>query len=718
MKRVFQEEQQAESLLHLILDKMGDAVVVVDTSERIVLVNPAACRMLGLKPLAEDPAQTLCAFDLLRSDGMIECPLAERPLARALRGETVDGFLGKVRPATRAREGAWVSANARPLFDTAGMQTGAMAVFHDITPLFEAKRALQRSQDDFRLLVEASVDYAIMMIDPDGFIRSWNSGAELIFGRAAQQAIGRRVVDIFTPEDLALGEPLREFEQAKTLGRSEDDRWHLRADGSRFWASGVVTALRADNGSLRGFVKILRDETPQRLAQEQTQFLANHDALTGLPNRVQFSNQLHNAIAASERSNVPFSLLLLDLDRFKHVNDTFGHHAGDLLLKEVALRIVSSMRETDFVARLGGDEFVIVQRDVAQPEAAEGLARKLVLELGRPYRIDSQEIAGGASIGIGIYPGDARTSVELLKCADLALYRAKNTGRRTYQFHAAERGSGQSWRRNREAALRAAFEQSRFELYYQPQVDLQSWKISAVEALLRWRVSDTELVLPADFLCVAEESGLIVQLGEWALREACTSMRRWQCGGMGELRLSVNCSARQFGDPDFVARIPAILKETGMELSSLEIEVPETMFARHPEIRERLAELRAQGIRLAVDNFGAGTIALADFKDLEIDALKIDKIFVQHLPHRREDSAITAAIISLAHNLGIGVVAGGVETAEQLAYLTSRGCTGAQGFLFSPPLPADRLDELMRNGLWSRINAGLGGDLPPPPALR
>lgn len=718
MKRVFQEEQQAESLLHLILDKMGDAVVVVDTSERIVLVNPAACRMLGLKPLAEDPAQTLCAFDLLRSDGMIECPLAERPLARALRGETVDGFLGKVRPATRAREGAWVSANARPLFDTAGMQTGAMAVFHDITPLFEAKRALQRSQDDFRLLVEASVDYAIMMIDPDGFIRSWNSGAELIFGRAAQQAIGRRVVDIFTPEDLALGEPLREFEQAKTLGRSEDDRWHLRADGSRFWASGVVTALRADNGSLRGFVKILRDETPQRLAQEQTQFLANHDALTGLPNRVQFSNQLHNAIAASERSNVPFALLLLDLDRFKHVNDTFGHHAGDLLLKEVALRIVSSMRETDFVARLGGDEFVIVQRDVAQPEAAEGLARKLVLELGRPYRIDSQEIAGGASIGIGIYPGDARTSVELLKCADLALYRAKNTGRRTYQFHAAERGSGQSWRRNREAALRAAFEQSRFELYYQPQVDLQSWKISAVEALLRWRVSDTELVLPADFLCVAEESGLIVQLGEWALREACTSMRRWQCGGMGELRLSVNCSARQFGDPDFVARIPAILKETGMELSSLEIEVPETMFARHPEIRERLAELRAQGIRLAVDNFGAGTIALADFKDLEIDALKIDKIFVQHLPHRREDSAITAAIISLAHNLGIGVVAGGVETAEQLAYLTSRGCTGAQGFLFSPPLPADRLDELMRNGLWSRINAGLGGDLPPPPALR
>lgn len=718
MKRVFQEEQQAESLLHLILDKMGDAVVVVDTSERIVLVNPAACRMLGLKPLAEDPAQTLCAFDLLRSDGMIECPLAERPLARALRGETVDGFLGKVRPATRAREGAWVSANARPLFDTAGMQTGAMAVFHDITPLFEAKRALQRSQDDFRLLVEASVDYAIMMIDPDGFIRSWNSGAELIFGRAAQQAIGRRVVDIFTPEDLALGEPLREFEQAKTLGRSEDDRWHLRADGSRFWASGVVTALRADDGSLRGFVKILRDETPQRLAQEQTQFLANHDALTGLPNRVQFSNQLHNAIAASERSNVPFALLLLDLDRFKHVNDTFGHHAGDLLLKEVALRIVSSMRETDFVARLGGDEFVIVQRDVAQPEAAEGLARKLVLELGRPYRIDSQEIAGGASIGIGIYPGDARTSVELLKCADLALYRAKNTGRRTYQFHAAERGSGQSWRRNREAALRAAFEQSRFELYYQPQVDLQSWKISAVEALLRWRVSDTELVLPADFLCVAEESGLIVQLGEWALREACTSMRRWQCGGMGELRLSVNCSARQFGDPDFVARIPAILKETGMELSSLEIEVPETMFARHPEIRERLAELRAQGIRLAVDNFGAGTIALADFKDLEIDALKIDKIFVQHLPHRREDSAITAAIISLAHNLGIGVVAGGVETAEQLAYLTSRGCTGAQGFLFSPPLPADRLDELMRNGLWSRINAGLGGDLPPPPALR
>ena len=833
------------SVTRSILDGMGDAVVVSDVSERLVLVNPAAQRMLGLHPVEEGAGQTFRSFVLMNADGTSEYPPDARPLVVALRGEKVDGFLAMIRPhGEEGRSEVWVSINARPLLDSDGMVAGAVAVYHDITELrrrareavdqaqrlrehaslldlsrdaimvrttgdvitywnrsagrlygygrdeavgevshvllktrfpapleeiraalygqghwegrlqhvskdgrqltvhsqwvmetvegqpgriletntditqlVETERALQHSQEDFRMLIEASVDYAIMMVDPQGVIRSWSTGAERTFGLTAQQAIGLPAAELFTPEDQEFGEPLREFQEAAQQGRSEDDRWHVRADGSRFWAAGVVTPLRSPEGGLRGFVKILRDQTPQRLAQEQTQFLANHDSLTGLPNRVQFSNNLHNAIAASERSKVPFALLLLDLDRFKYVNDTFGHHTGDMLLKEVALRIMSSIRETDFAARLGGDEFVIVQRDVSQPEAAEGLARKLVLELGRPSHIDAHEVMSGTSIGISIYPRDARNSVELLKCADLALYRAKEMGRHTYQFHTAELRSEQDWRRDRETALRSALASHRFELYYQPQVDLNSWKISTVEALLRWKASDMELVLPADFLGIAEESGIIVQIGEWALREACASIRRWQRQGMGELRLSLNCSARQFNDPEFVARIPAILRDAGVAPSLLEVEVPEMMLAQHPEIRDRLAALRALGIRLAIDNFGTGTTALMDFKDFGIDTLKIDKAFVQHLPHRREDSAITSAIISLAHNLGIGVVAGGVETAEQLAYLKARNCTGAQGFIFSPPLPQDKFEELMQHGLWSRINAGLDGLNPPPPEL-
>lgn len=574
----------------------------------------------------------------------------------------------------------------------------------DITQQVQTERALKQSQEDLRLMVEASTDYAIIMIDPSGVIRSWNSGAERILGLAAQEAIGMASSSLFTEEDRHMGEPLRELDEARTLGRSEDDRWHVRRDGARFWATGVVTPLWNPDGSLRGYTKIMRDQTAQRLAEEQTRFLANHDGLTGMPNRVNFSNRLHQAMALSQRNNLPLALLLLDLDRFKHVNDTFGHHTGDLLLKEVAQRILSSLRETDFVARLGGDEFVIIQTDVSQPEAAETLARKLVLELGRPYLLDDQEVLSGASIGICVYPKDARNSVELLKRADLALYRAKSAGRHTFQCYTDELISVHNGKKDRETALRAALQNHQFELYYQPQVDLRSWKISTVEALLRWNANDLEIVLPADFLDIAEQTGLIVEIGEWALREAGHQVRRWQAQGMNDLRLSVNCSARQFSDPMFVKRVPSILRDAGITPASLEIEVPESMLAQHPEIKERLAELRSYGIRLTIDNFGTGAIALIDLKDVGIDVLKIDKAFVQHLPHRREDSAITAAIISLAHNLGISVVAGGVETAEQLAYLKARDCTSAQGFIFSPPVPAEQFEALMLNGRWSRIN--------------
>ncbi|MGH8808312.1 MAG: putative bifunctional diguanylate cyclase/phosphodiesterase, partial [Noviherbaspirillum sp.] len=573
----------------------------------------------------------------------------------------------------------------------------------DITQQVQTERALKQSQEDFHMLVEASTDHAIIMVDPAGVIMSWNSGAERILGYGAQDAIGCNIGSLFTAEDRAAGEHLRVLEEARIKGRSDDDRWQLRKDGSRFWAAGAVTPLLSRDGSLRGFVKIMRDETAQRLAEEQTHFLANHDALTGLPNRVNFSNQLHQSIALSQRTGVPLALLLLDLDRFKQVNDTFGHHTGDLLLKEVALRIVSSIRETDFVARLGGDEFVIIQADVSQPEAAETLARKLVQELGLPYELEAQEVSSGTSIGLCVYPKDGRNSVELLKRADLALYRAKHAGRHTYEFYTSDLVSKETWKKDREAALRAALKNHQFELYYQPSVDLGSWTISAVEALLRWNATERETVLPNQFLDIVEQTGLIVEIGEWALREACHQVRRWQALGQRELRLAVNCSARQFGDPKFVALIPAILHDAGITPSSLELEVPEAMLAQHPEIKEQLSVLRTLGIRLTIDNFGTGATALIDFTDFQIDALKIDKAFVQHLPHRREDSAITSAIINLAHNLGISVIAGGVETPEQLAYLKARDCTGAQGFIFSPPLPAHELEELMQSGSWSRI---------------
>jgi diguanylate cyclase (GGDEF)-like protein/PAS domain S-box-containing protein len=709
-KELEQVVQHQANITKSILDSMADAVVVADLAENLILVNPAAQRLLTLKPVEAGTRQSFRAFEVCQEDMTTRYPDSDRPLSRALRGEQVDDMIVFVR-CTDAGKGVWLSANARPLMDRSGVLIGGVVVFHDITELREREEALARqalalrqSQENYRLLVESSTDYAMLMLDSGGTILSWSAGAEIILGHTAEQAVGQPLSAIFTGEDREMGQPLHELEVARTRGRSEDNRWHLRRDGSRFWAVGVVTPLWNADGSLRGFVKIMRDQTSQRLAEEQTQFLANHDMLTGLPNRVNFSNQLHQFIAVSQRSQAPVTVLLLDLDRFKYVNDTFGHHTGDLLLKEVADRISSSLRETDFVARLGGDEFVVLQTDGPQPAAAEALARRLINELGRPYLLEGQEVLCGSSIGISAYPKDARNSVELLKKADLALYRAKNERRGSYHFYTAQLSSESASRKDREDALRDALKNQQFELYYQPQIDLNNWRVSSVEALLRWHPTDLELLLPGDFLAVAEETGIIVEIGEWALRQASTQVRKWQEMGLTGLRLSLNCSARQFSDPKFMTMIPPILHETGFAADCLELEISESMVARQPDIREQLHELRVQGVRITIDNFGTGTIPLIDLKDLEIDVLKIDKEFIQHLPHRREDSAITSAIISLAHDLGIGVAAGGVETAEQLAYLQARDCMNVQGFIFSPPIPAEKFEQLMLSGHWSRIN--------------
>lgn len=830
-KKLEDELRRQVGINRSILDSMAAAVAVADLSERLILVNPAAQRLLDVRSVEIDAEQSFLSIALFKPDRKTVYQGHERPLTRALRGEHVDGLLAFIQHAG-VPEGAWVSANARPLKDGAGRSIGGVVIFHDISELkrreettaqqalmlqeqaslldlahnaimvrspaddlitywnrgaeklykyskdealgqvshlllktrfpmplgqiqetvkrngfwegelvhlardgreitvlsewvldsdgagplryletntditqrVQTERALRQSQENYQLLVESSTDYAIIMMSPDGAILSWNQGAEHILGLSQQEALGQHMSKLFTAEDQQTGEPVRELEEARLAGRSEDDRWHMRRDGSRFWATGVVTPLWNEDGSLRGYVKIMRDKTSQRVEEERTQFLANHDALTGLPNRVSFSNQLHKALALSDRTNLPLVVLLLDLDRFKHVNDTFGHHTGDLLLKEVALRIMSSIRETDFVARLGGDEFVIIQTDVTQPRAAETLARKLIRQLGQPYLLDGQEVLSGTSIGIGVYPKDAKNSVELLKKADLALYRAKHAGRGTFQVYTPDLAMESTWKRDQARTLRRALENHQFQLYYQPQIDLSTWKISTVEALLRWQATEMEMMLPVDFLKIAEETGVIIEIGEWALRQACEQVRKWQAQGMSDLRISVNCSARQFSDPRFVALIPSILESVGLAPAFLEIEVSETMLAEHPLIKEQLAELRSLGIRITIDNFGTGNTALMEFVDFEVDTLKIDKAFVQHLPHRREDSAVASAIIGLARELGVAVVAGGVETAEQLAYLKARDCTSAQGFIFSPPISADKFEELALGGNWSRIN--------------
>lgn len=823
------EARRQVSITTSVLDSMADAVAVADRAGNLLMINPAGRRLLNMPASDTRSGQSFRDYDLFHEDGVTRFSEDERPLARALRGESPGDVVARVSH-EGSPQGPWISANGRPLIDSSGELAGGVVVFHDITrqrereamlaaqaealreqaslldltrdavlarnlddvitywnggaerlygysakeaigqrsrellqtvfspPLAQimqilavdkywagqlvhktkggkevivfsqwsaemregeayryletntnitdrvkTERELHQVQESYRLLVENSTDFAIITTDVLGNIQTWNAGAENILGLSDEEAVGHHISEIFTPEDRTTDQPKHELDNARLHGRAEDNRWHLKRDGSRFWASGVVMPLWNDDGRLRGFVKIMRDQTYQRLAEEQIHFFANHDMLTGLPNRVYFSSELHKSIVASRRSQIPLAILLLDLDRFKSVNDTFGHHTGDLLLKEVAMRIRSTLREDDFVARLGGDEFVVIQVDVTQPHSAETLAGKLVERLGQPYQLDGSQIVTGASVGISTCPLDGSDVVDLLKKADLALYRAKSHGRGTWRFYQHPPTGDAAWAAEREDVLRHALANNEFVLYYQPQIDLDTWKISSVEALLRWKMQGVDMVLPNDFLGMAEESGIIVEIGEWALAEACRQVKHWQERGMYGLRIAVNCSAQQF-TTDFIERMTPILRAAGLPDNSLELEVRESMLTSVTGIKSQLRALRALGVRITIDNYGTGTNPLIDLKDFEVDGLKIDRAFVEHLPHRRKDSAIASAIISLAQSLGIDVSAGGVETAEQLAYLKARACTSAQGYIFSAPLPADELETLMMEGHWSRMN--------------
>lgn len=468
----------------------------------------------------------------------------------------------------------------------------------DIIRRVQMERVVQQTQEDYRLLVETSTEFAMIITDPDGIIVNWNIGAEKIIGTPHHEAIVQSISHIFTPEDRRIGQPWHELEKAKETGRAEDMRWHITRNGNRFWGNGVVMPLWNEDGSLRGFTKIMRDQTADRLVEE----------------------------------------------------------------------------------------------------------------LGRPYHLEQHEVQSGTSVGIGIYPSDAKDTVELMKRADLALYRAKSAGRGTFHFYTADLLANEEWEQSRERKLREALWNRGFKLYYQPQIDLENWKITTVEALLRWQASDRELILPGDFLDLAEEIGTIVEIGKWVLRNACRQLRQWQEQGMPDLRISVNCSAQEFSNPEFVKTIVPILEETRLTGSFLELEVSEAMLAR-PESRSRFAELRKLGVRITLDNYGTGTSALTDLTQFEIDSLKIDKTFIQRLPHRHKDTAIASSIINLAHNLGINVAAGGVEIPEQLTYLKSKHCDSTQGFIFSPPLPVEEFEALMLTGHWSRINSSVPSSL-------
>ena len=432
-------------------------------------------------------------------------------------------------------------------------------------------------------------------------------------------------------------------------------------------------------------------------ANRKLHHMALHDSLTRLPNRSLLEDRICQAIASSERSGKGFAVMFLDLDRFKTINDSLGHHYGDKLLQGVAERLSQALRAEDTVARLGGDEFVVLLVDVATPTVAANVAQKLLDRLALPIAVEGQEQIVSVSIGISLYPEDGTQLRDLMSNADSAMYHAKKMGRANFQFFTPQMNAAAGARLALERDLRRALDQGEFELHYQPKVDVASGAVHAMEALVRWRSPERGLVPPNDFIPVAEDIGLIIPLGAWVLREACRQNCAWQRAGLPPLRVAVNLSAYQFAQsnlPDFVA---GVLAETGMAANCLELEVTESVVMHNPaEAALILERLHAQGIHISVDDFGTGYSSLSYLKQFRLDTLKIDRSFVRHISSDADDAAIVRSVIALAHSLRLRVIAEGVETDEQLAYLRHLGCDQYQGYLSSKPLPAAEFEAMMR----------------------
>ncbi|WP_317205356.1 EAL domain-containing protein [Janthinobacterium sp.] len=466
--------------------------------------------------------------------------------------------------------------------------------------------------------------------------------------------------------------------------------------GALRWFNVNGEPLFDEQGAFQGYRGTGAEITERKLAEQRIQHIAHHDVLTGLPNRALLRERLTQAIAYAERAGEPLWVLLIDLDRFKFVNDSLGHKAGDLLLKTVAARLQAGLRESDTVARLSGDEFVAILSQ--RPDEALGgeIVQRLMDRVAQPVTLEGKEFLITCSIGVAVHAPGGEAAHQLIERADIAMYSAKKEGRNTFRFYAAAMNEAAQERMRIEGALRNALEREEFVLHYQPQVDLRSGRIVGAEALLRWRHPELGMVAPDRFIALAEETGLIVPIGAWVMRRACAQNKAWQEAGLGPLRIAVNLSARQFGEAGLVDAIGAVLAKTALAPADLELELTESVFMTDAGLAvSQLHALKALGVQLSIDDFGTGYSSFSYLRRFPIDVLKIDRTFIHDIASDAGDAAIVAAIIALAHNLKLRVIAEGVETQAQLDYLRLRGCDEMQGYFFSRPLAAEQFRELL-----------------------
>lgn len=585
-----------------------------------------------------------------------------------------------------------VEFSARPI--AIGGRLYIQSICRDMTERKQAEEQQRQAATVFDNTMEA-----IMIADAERNILAVNKAYTKITGYEPEEVVGKN------PRLNQSGKHDQDFyreiwQTLERTGQWQGELWNRRKDGELYPVWENISVVKDDKGRITHHIAVMADISPIKQAEERLTYLAHYDALTELPNRLTFTTNLEHALERAKRHQRKVALLFLDLDHFKLINDTLGHAAGDRLLEVIAKRLKNSVRAEDLAARLGGDEFTVILEEINHPEDAALLAEKIILAVAGPVRVGDHEVVTSTSIGISIYPDDASSAGDLAKAADTAMYRAKNRGRHTYEFYTSELTAQALQRLSTENGLRHALAHDEFILYYQPQIELATGKTLGLEALLRWQCPESGIILPDQFIGVAEDSGLIDAIGECVLNKAFAQARHWREAGLPPMRIAINLSGHQIIYGHLLATVRSALAQNGFKSGDtlFELEITETVLQSGESVVTTLQELQKLGFSIAIDDFGTGYSSLSHLKNLPVDTLKIDRAFLRNIPYDSNNRAITAAIISMGHSLGLKVVAEGVETTAQLDFLRQQGCDEAQGFLFSKPVPAEHMAAFLAQG--------------------
>lgn len=666
--------RESEERYRLLVENQSDLVVKVDPQGRFQFVSPSYCETFGKTPgellgktflplVHEDDRATTTEGMRALFSPPYSCQIEQRAM-------TKNGW-------------RWFAWADKAVLDENGRVVSIVGVGRDVTESKLAQEKMQQAAAVFESTLEG-----VIITDTSSRIVSTNEAFTRITGYRQEEVLGK------TPAILHSGRHTPEFykemwDTVHKTGSWRGEVWNRRKNGELYPQWLTISTVQSASSKPQYYVGVFSDVSAIKKSEAELEHLAHHDPLTDLPNRLLFNSRLEHAIQRCVRENGQLAVLFLDLDRFKNVNDSFGHHFGDLLLIEVARQISHQLREADTVARLGGDEFVILLEDLREYEDAAQVANKITQALSHPFIINEREIFVTGSIGISVYPADGKSVTELVKNADAAMYRAKETGRNNYQFYTSELTAEAFEHVVLETQLRRALIHEELELHYQPMIDLCNRRLVGAEALVRWNHPTQGLVFPARFIPLAEEIGIIHAIGEWVLNEACSQAVKWLQDGLPFERMAVNISGQQIQRNDFTSTVESVLRKTGLNPRYLELEVTETSVMKQAEKSIRaLQSLRDLGISVAIDDFGTGYSSLFNLKRLPIHKIKIDGSFIHHLPEDNNDAAIASAIIAMSKAMQLKVIAEGVETQTQMEYLLNEGCHQAQGFYFSRAVPA------------------------------